>query len=178
MREEPRIVDGRVMVGDREMTRIYEPDDPLVLDGTYDIYGFKPAERRALEREAQHMAKSKPNGKANGHGKKGERSQPLPGMEQVRSKRLDNLCESIAEHRATMNAARTEEQSDISAALHEMQKKGIHTFKHNGVELARVPGAEKLRVRLTKDHGDAGDEDLDDTGREYDEERSEAVAAE
>jgi len=96
----------------------------------------------------------KPNGSA--------RSEPLPGMEQLRNKRLDNLCESIAEHRERMNAARVEEQSDIVAALQEMQKKNIHTFKHNGVELARVPGAEKLRVRMTKDHGDAGDDDLND----------------
>lgn len=178
MTEHTRIVDGRVFIGDREMTRIYADDDEEVLTGTYDCYGFKPGERKLLERrlEREEMAKSKPNGKHEEKPKRGVRSQPLPGMEQARSKRLDNLCESIAEHRERMNAARTEEQSDVSAALQEMQKKGIHTFKHNGVELARVPGAEKLRVRLTKDHGDASDEDLED-GDEFDDERTEATAA-
>lgn len=153
-----------MFIGDREMTRIYAADDEDVLSGSYDCYGFKPGERKLLERrlEREQMAKSKPNGKHEEKPKRGARSQPLPGMEQARSRKLDNLCESIAEHRERMNAARTEEQSDISAALQEMQKKGIHTFKHNGVELARVPGAEKLRVRLTKDHGDASDDDLED----------------
>ena len=28
-------------------------------------------------------------------------------------------------------------------------------YKHGGVELARVPGADKLRIRLTDDDGDA-----------------------
>lgn len=146
-------------------TKIFAADDPLVTSGTYDVYGYTPAERRLQQRrERDEMAKkSKPNGKSHDEpAKRGARSQPLPGMEGVRSKRLDNLCESIGEHREKMNAARTEEQSDIVAALQEMQKKKISVYKHGGVELARVPGAEKLRVRLTKEQGDADVDDLED----------------
>ncbi len=97
-------------------------------------------------------------------------------MEQVRNGRLDNYCESIATERATMNAARTEEQSTIQAAMQEMKAKGVHAYRHGGVELALVEGVDKLRVRLTKDadgaaggHGlpsDAGDAQGDEQGDE------------
>lgn len=97
--------------------------------------------------------------------KKGPRSQALPGMEQVRSTRLDNLCESIGDERASMNKAKQEETGLIQAALQEMQRKGITVYRHAKIELARVPGAEKLRVRVTKEEGDAGSSDLD-TGDE------------
>ena len=55
-----------------------------------------------------------------------------------------------------MNKAKTEEKGLINSALQEMQAKKITTYHHAGIELARVPGAEKLRVRLTKaaDEGD------------------------
>jgi hypothetical protein len=33
------------------MIQIFAPDDPLVLNGTYDVYGFKPRERRAYEKK-------------------------------------------------------------------------------------------------------------------------------
>ena len=98
-------------------------------------------------------------------------------MEQVRNARLDNLCESIADQRRVMNAARQQEQADIQGALQEMQRKGVQTFRHGGVELARVPGAEKLRVRLTTEEGDAGDGDLEPAG-EFTEEREAAVEGE
>jgi hypothetical protein len=106
--------------------------------------------------------------------KRGARSQPLPGMEGVRNAKLDNLCEGIAEQRRVMNAAHVETQTDITAALQEMQRKGISVYKHGGIELARVPGAEKLRVRLTKEQGDADGDDLEDGG-EFAEERRAAV---
>ena len=89
------------------------------------------------------------------------RSQVLPGLEQVRSARLDNLCEAIAEVRTTMNNAKQEEIGLIQAALQTMVKREVSVYKHGGVELARVPGAERLRVRLVKEQGDAGEEDLE-----------------
>lgn len=76
-------------------------------------------------------------------------------MEQARNVRLDNICEGIAEERGVMNAAAYEEKSLISTALQEMQQKGITVYKHGGIELVRVPGADKLRVRLSKEGGDA-----------------------
>lgn len=77
-------------------------------------------------------------------------------MEQARNTRLDNICEGIAQERGVMNAASMEEKSLINAGLQEMQDKKITVHKHAGVELVRVPGADKLRVRLTKDTGSAG----------------------
>jgi hypothetical protein len=113
--------------------------------------------------------------------KRSARSQPLPGMEQVRDQRLDNLCEAMADHRRVMNAARVEEQGDIATALQHMVKKGISVYKHGGIELARVPGAERLRVRLTKEQGDADADDLetgDAGGGEFADERRAAVEGE
>lgn len=106
---------------------------------------------------------------------RGARSQALPGMDQVRNTRLDNLCEGMAESRRAMAQARTTENGDIVAALQEMQRKQVSVYRHAGIELARVPGAEKLRVRLTKEEGDADADDLKDGG-EFADERAAAVA--
>lgn len=70
-----------------------------------------------------------------------------------------------------MNSARLEEAGLVVSALQQMVKRKLTVYKHARVELARVPGAEKLRVRVTKDDGDAGDDDLanpdaDDTADE------------
>ena len=92
---------------------------------------------------------------------KSPRSQPLPGMEQVRAVALDRLCEGIGECRDQINTARQEETGLIQSALQTMVKKNLTVYKHAGIELARVPGAEKLRVRVVKEQGDAGDEDLE-----------------
>lgn len=60
-----------------------------------------------------------------------------------------------------MNRARTEEQALITSALKEMQESGITVYRHARLELARVPGAEKLRVRVTKEQGDADEADFE-----------------
>lgn len=87
--------------------------------------------------------------------KRSPRSQTLPGMEKIRSKPLDNLCEGIGDCRATKNAATTEERGFERSALKVMQTRGLSVYKHAGVELALVPGSDKLRVRLTSEKGDA-----------------------
>lgn len=121
----------------------------------------KPAARYNLKRGASAGTK-----KALATRKAGPRSQTLPEMGQVRSTRLDNLCEAINEDRQAMNAAKGSEAGNIQAALREMQRatdkhpNGRMVYKHGGVELARVPGADKLRVRLSKDDGDADETTL------------------
>jgi hypothetical protein len=90
-------------------------------------------------------------------------------MEQIRNVKLDNICEGIAEERGTMNAAKQQETGLIQSALQVMTGKGIQVYKHGGVELARVPGAEKLRVRLTKETGDADESDLEPAEAEEEE---------
>lgn len=88
--------------------------------------------------------------------KRSPRSEVLPGLEPVRSKPLDNICEAIGDCRTQMNTAATEEERLRSNALQHMQKRNITVHRHAGVELVRVPGGgEKLRVRLTKEEGDA-----------------------
>ena len=98
-------------------------------------------------------------------------------MEQVRSRALDNLCEGLGDARDTMNRAKVDEQSLIQSALQTMQQKGITVYKHARVELARVPGAEKLRVRIVKEDGDAGAEDLAPADEGVIDEGGEAEAA-
>jgi hypothetical protein len=141
--------------------KIFEPDDPLVVNGTYDVEGYTPKERRAM---AKRRRVSKMDRKLTTPNRRGRsaRSQTLPGLEQVRNGKLDNLCESIAEVRGTMNEAKQEEVGFVRAALQAMVAKGVTVYKHGGVELARVPGAEKLRVRLVKEQGDADAEDLEE----------------
>lgn len=114
-----------------------------------------------------HMAKRKAAAKAKTASKKKKpmrgmdatrrspRSQALPGMGKVRSQVLDNLCEGIADCRAAINASTGEESGLIQSAHQLMQKRNIATYRHARVELSRVPGAEKLRVRMTKEDGDS-----------------------
>jgi hypothetical protein len=89
------------------------------------------------------------------------RQPPLPGTEAVRSAKLDRICEGIGDERDTINKARQEESGMIQGALQEMQRKGITVYRHARIELSRVPGAEKLRVRVTKEEGDADASDLE-----------------
>lgn len=117
----------------------------------------KLQERQARERDArekkQQQAKPKP---------RTARQPALPGTEGVRSVKLDRICEGIGDERETMNKSKNEEASLIRAALELMQKTKLQVYRHAKIELARVPGAEKLRVRLTKEEGDAGEADLVD----------------
>lgn len=77
-------------------------------------------------------------------------------MEHVRDQVLDNYCEAIAQDRETMAQAKSDEQGSIQGALARMKAKKYPSYQHARVELSFVAGADKLRVRLTKDHTDAG----------------------
>lgn len=119
------------------------------------------AKRKAAAKKAKATKRSKAPVKKI----RSPRAQPLPGMEQVRDLTLDRLCESIGETRDTMNKLRADEAGDERAALQRMRAKELTTYRHAGVELARVPGEEKLRVRTsraaataeTADEGEEGD---------------------
>ncbi len=92
--------------------------------------------------------------------RKGPRSQSLPGMERIRSQKLDACCEAIGDIRDKANSLRSEEKDELQMALREMTTKGIQAYRHAGVELVRVPGEEKLRVRKSKE--DATDSTVTD----------------
>jgi hypothetical protein len=102
--------------------------------------------KKAAPKNEYQNRKAKPRLK-----KKMPRSQPLPGMEQVRNRNLDRACESIGESRDQMNRIRREEADDLRGALREMHDKNVVVYRHAGVELVRVPGEEKIRVRTTKE---------------------------
>lgn len=129
---------------------------------------------------ARYRAAAGANGKATRTAKArkpGPRSQTLPGMAKVRDGKLDNLCEALAEVRGTINNAKQEEAGLMASTLQRMVARDVTVYKHGGVELARVPGAEKVRVRLSKDDGDAGAEDLEVAGEndQVGDERRDAV---
>src|SRR5262245_33241356 len=82
--------------------------------------------------------------------RKTPREQDLPGMENRRIKALDEVCASIADCRGSMNDLRAQEGDLERHALKLMHKHEKQTWQHAGVELLRVPGEEKLRVRTSR----------------------------
>lgn len=93
----------------------------------------------------------------------------LPGMRQPANARLEMLCQSLDTQRDIINNAKLIEKGDIAAALQEMTRRGYLSYKHSGIELIRVPGADKLRVHVVKEEGEMqaigeADSDTDDPG--------------
>ncbi len=79
------------------------------------------------------------------------RPRPLPGMENARIRPLDDICQSIAEGREQMNALRHEDVDHQTVAMRLMRKHKKTSWRHAGVELERIPGEEKLRVRTARE---------------------------
>lgn len=100
-------------------------------------------------------------------------------MEDVRVRALDNVCEAIAETRGQINALQADERANEQRALSLMRQNSRTSYRHAGVELARVPGEEKLRVRTSKTNATAEvqeDDVVDDVvGAEFADERREAL---
>jgi hypothetical protein len=84
-------------------------------------------------------------------------------MEQVRNRKLDSLCEEIADVRRTKNRLLGEETELQRQALLEMERAaasaggGARSYTHAGVELALVPGETHLRIRLVREQATAKD---------------------
>lgn len=91
------------------------------------------------------------------------RPRPLPGMENARISPLDNICQSIAETREQMNSLRQEETGLETTALKLMRKHQKTSWRHAGVELVRVPGEEKLRVRTARERTATAESEEADT---------------
>ncbi|CAB4187273.1 hypothetical protein UFOVP1601_16 [uncultured Caudovirales phage] len=90
------------------------------------------------------------------------KSKPLPGMEEAIHTRLNTLCEQISETRAQVNQLRGEDNDLCRHALAYMHDNKVRTYRFAGVELARVPGEEKLRVRTSKEAATTEVEQADD----------------
>jgi hypothetical protein len=92
-------------------------------------------------------------------------------MEVPKDRVLDQCCDRIADHRATINEAVQAEAQDKARALARMQEKGYETYKSHGVELVHTH-TDKLRVRLVDDDEGAVAGEQGDLGE------AEAAAAE
>jgi hypothetical protein len=68
-----------------------------------------------------------------------------------RHRDCDRICQGIAETRGEMNRLRGEETDLELQALKAMRAHDITAYQHAGVELVRVPGEEKLRVRTARE---------------------------
>jgi len=103
---------------------------------------------------------------------KSARSQALPGMEQVRDKVLDTICEEMADIRANLNAAKTAEKNYRAKALPRMQKRDLFQYTNAGITLIRETGSDTLSVKIAKGDGtvsvggDASGDDAGDPGEE------------
>jgi len=122
------------------------PLDPGTLVGD-DCPGPSPHRQTGDSMAKRAKAPTTGDGESTEKPARGPRSRTLPGLEETRLSSLDNICESIAESRSQMNKLRQEEQDDMNSALKLLRKHQRTSYRHNGVELARVPGEEKLRVR-------------------------------
>lgn len=85
----------------------------------------------------------------------------LPGVEGGQIPDLDTICAALSEIRQSQADLRADEQGHMQTALNIMRKKNRTSYRQHGVELARVPGEEKLRVRTTKGGATAEVEDDD-----------------
>lgn len=123
----------------------------------------KPVKKAASKKAAKAVTMPA-KAKAAKARKASPRSQVLPGMEQVRNRTLDRVCEGISDTRADMNRLRGEEKDLMMQAVKAMQSDKVTAYRFAGVELVLVPGDVKLRVRTMKagDVNADGDTEADD----------------
>lgn len=156
--------------------KIYDESDPLVLNGTYDVEGYKPGERariakahaRAQQQEGQQpMAKKKPTDRP-----KRPRQVDLPGTEDRAIKPLEDIAESYADVRDRRMALNKEEAELKTHALKLMHKYDKTIYRHDGIEIRIVDGEEDVKVKVKK----ATDEDDPDGDEQVEIEAGEADA--
>lgn len=106
--------------------------------------------------KAKKAAKSKPvfrGGEARAAAAKKATATPknVPLFKGLRIRALDKVCEQIADTRGAMNRLRGEE-ADLERHAHRLMREHKQmTWTGAGVELSRVPGDEKLRVRTSRE---------------------------
>ena len=92
------------------------------------------------------MSKKKPAPKK----KTAPKAKNQPGMEQVRNRTLDRICEAIGDVRNDLNRLRGEEKDLQNQAVRVMTADKVTAYRFAGVELVLVPGDAHLRVRTLK----------------------------
>jgi len=121
----------------------------------------KAATRKAVARNAikgkarkAKAARSAKPARVSKTAAKSRARRPMPAQqsfEEFRYKDLDRICQGIAETRAEMNRLRGEETDLEIQALKAMRLHSSTAYQSAGVELVRVPGEEKLRVRTARE---------------------------
>lgn len=97
------------------------------------------------------------------------RSQVLPGMEQVRNRSLDRICEAISDVRSDLNRLRGEDKDLQGQAVRVMAGEKVTAYRFAGVELVLVPGDAHLRVRTLKATANTDGETETEEAAEFDE---------
>lgn len=113
----------------------------------------KPSKKKAAKPTKRRVRKAKT-----------PHDQPLPGMESIRVKKLDDLCARIGEIRDELNQNKADDATALQAALTVMHTNDLLTYSHAGVDLIRNPGRETIKARKSKQTASADADAPDETG--------------
>lgn len=125
------------------MRILFEADHPLVLNGTYDQYGYTPKERRALERRQKGSQMAQPS---------------LPGTS-GRIKALEDLGSGLLEifdERKRLKVKEDELKIKIAAAMRKARKT---TYTRDGLTIEIVERGALIKVKGPKVETDDDDDE-------------------
>lgn len=162
---------------------IFDSNDPLVLDGTYDTEGYKPGERariakaklrqEQIEAQMAKKTKSKPNGRGRSSApapapkkRRTPRQPDLPGTEDRAIAELEDAADTYAETRDQRMALTVEETGLKATILRLMKAHKKTTYHRNGVSIEIVAEEETVKVRVKKTEDDDGDDEAADETHE------------
>ncbi len=101
----------------------------------------RPGVKKQSRKESERVLRSGPI-------RKRIKDVPLPGLEDFKDRQLSELASAVADERHNQNESKATEAGLLQAVQKRMKSLGRSTFKAHGVEFVRVPGDEKLRVRV------------------------------
>jgi len=150
--------------------KIFEQTDPLVVNGTYDVEGYRPGERARIARHQARVARleaemTKRRAAAKANGKAG-RAKPVP----PRTPRQPNLpgtddrairdLEETAQHLADVRTQSTRLQLEVvtlkDRLLHMMKAHGKRSYHRKGIAIDVVAENETVKVRVQRADEEAG----------------------
>ena len=139
---------------------VFDADDPLVLNNTYDVHGYKPGERARITKGQTDMAKKTAargrlvkNGKTVAHAK----NAALPGMEDHAIEPLEDIAAEYAGIRDQRMELGRQEHILKANALKLMKKYSKTIYKHGGVTIQVVEGEPDVKVKVKKPGEDDDD---------------------
>lgn len=114
----------------------------------------KQATRKARRQTRKQIERRKP------------RNVPLPGMEGIKIKALDDICADIGDKREEIQAAKTDELGLESQALHLLRKHAKDSWSSAGVAISRKVIEEKLIVRKARQRSATAEAETDEPAEE------------